>query len=96
MFTALNLEDEQMYKLCNPFFSAFLIMFKFSSYALKITQYDESLGEKSFDQLNEAKLLRSLSSPYIVKYCDCFLESARIFLVTEYCKVKIIFFIIIL
>ena len=42
MFTALNLEDEQMYKLCNPFFSAFLIMFKFSSYALKITQYDES------------------------------------------------------
>lgn len=36
---------------------------------------------------NEAKLLESLRSPYIIEYIECFIERFSFHLVTEYCKV---------
>jgi len=73
------------YILKYKFFNLIKNLFR---YALKITQLDnESVDESTFDQLNEAKLLRSLSSSYIIQYHDCFFENMRIFLVTEYCEV---------
>lgn len=40
-----------------------------------------------FHESNEAKLLKELSSQYIVEYEDCFFQADRFFIVIEYCKV---------
>ena len=49
---------------------------------------DGFVDEHLFHESNEAKLLKDLTSPYIVEYEDCFFQADRFFIVTEYCKVN--------
>eukprot|EP00943_MAST-04B_sp_MAST-4B-sp1_P001696 g1696.t1 len=55
-------------------------------YVMKQVQLNQMTKEEQFDAVNECKIMASLSSKYIVKYYDSFIDKTSLNIIMEYCN----------